>query len=488
MKRITQNTLALTFCLGLFNSASAQSTQLYIGSKSTNELQVVDTTGGTYTVWDTRTMTSDAGTVNRCLGLSLQPSTGDMYILYRLNGVDESERNLGVLDTLTGAITDIGPIGSLANIAFVNDVLYATTGSYYSGYTFVEVNYTDPGLTDLFDHSSSEYGPAIGYNFFDGTMLKMDNAAYTSIDLEEMTESVISTTGHPGECHAIAMKNDSIALVFNYDELYEFNLNTNTFSYVMDFSSSMHAMAFGQIPLSIIVNGPTTFCSGDPSELTLSEEGDSYQWRLDGVDIAGATEASYIPEASGVYTCQIDDDETNGVSITVLPSPEASFTATPNPVSIGGTVAFENTTATGDEFFWDFDNGFNTITENPSLAFIEAGIYEVTLWVTDSETGCSDSAIVAVEVLDNVGLEDLNSGVISIFPIPSTDFVTINFNGVQGIYTGQLIDVNGKVITTKVLNASQENSAFDIRGLENGVYFIKIFDENAEKQFRIVKN
>ena len=119
MKKTIQNLLILaTFC-GFSNSVSAQSTMLYAGDNYSNQMAVIDTAGATYTVLEYKTLTSDAGPVNGCFGLSLRLLTGDMYVLYRAGGAEN--RNIGVLDTISGAITDIGIAGNLTDITFIND-------------------------------------------------------------------------------------------------------------------------------------------------------------------------------------------------------------------------------------------------------------------------------------------------------------------------------------------------------------------------------
>lgn len=489
MKKIIQNLLILAAFCGLSASASAQSTMLYAGYKYSDQLAVIDTAGGTYTVLEYRTLTSDAGTVNGCFGLSLRVSTGEMYVIYNAEG--GAERNLGILDTLSGLITDIGLAGNLTDITFANDVLYGTTGSYYGTYQFVEVDLTDASLSNIFAHASDNYGPAIGYDHFNGNILKFDRDNYTSIDGLGLTETIIAATGHPGECHAVAMLSPSMALVANYGTFYEFDLITNEFIAVLPFDDNVHALAFGKLGLAIIANGPTTFCSNEPTELSLTDEGETYQWALDGTDIGGAIEAIYTPEASGSYTCMVDDEETNGLTITIIPAPEASFTANPNPVILAddptGTVDFTNTSIGGDDYHWDFDNGFTTALENPSFSFTIVGTYDVILWVTDTETGCSDSTVVTIVVSEELSLGELSLNKVTIFPIPSNDFVTLNFNGLTGIYNGQLLDASGKIIESKTIDAS-ENTIFDIQTLETGLYFIKVSNESAERYFRVVKN
>ncbi|GAB4495889.1 MAG: hypothetical protein OHK0019_26280 [Saprospiraceae bacterium] len=66
-------------------------------------------------------------------------------------------------------------------------------------------------------------------------------------------------------------------------------------------------------------------------------------------------------------------------SIVIRPKPVANFTS-----SVSGlTVTFNNTSSNADTYFWDFGDGGNSNEENPVYTYSEAGIYTVTLTVTN---------------------------------------------------------------------------------------------------------
>jgi PKD repeat protein len=288
------------------------------------------------------------------------------------------------------------------------------------------------------------------------------------------------------------MKNDSIALVSNYNDLYEFNINTYALTLVGTYSNNLHGMAFGEFPLAVTINGPTVFCSTDAPVLSISLDGTTYQWTLEGADIASATDATYTPMSSGVYACIVDGVLTqNTITVEVIPSPEVSFTANPNPVFLGedpaGTVNFTNTTPTGDLFMWDFDNGFNTSLENPSFSFTEAGTYGVTLWVTDSETGCTDSTTVTVIVNDGLGI-NVNANEFAIYPTVTSNLVSVEYSGNSDQISGSLMDMNGKIIEVKSIQTNGITT-FDLSQLENGTYFISITNAKSNGTvFTVIKS
>jgi hypothetical protein len=79
-------------------------------------------------------------------------------------------------------------------------------------------------------------------------------------------------------------------------------------------------------PATITTTGPTVFCDGSTVELEANKAGGlTYQWRLDGSDIPGATDASLTAAASGVYSVLVTLDHCStlsaGKQVTVNPRP-----------------------------------------------------------------------------------------------------------------------------------------------------------------------
>ncbi|MCG8577553.1 MAG: T9SS type A sorting domain-containing protein [Flavobacteriales bacterium] len=492
MKRLLLSVLALA---GLSISGMAQGTNLYVGENYSSTITVYDTTGGSYSVLTTKSLSGGfSGSVNGCYSLSLNPNTQEMYIVYD-PGAGASGRRLGILDTISGAVTDIGGGSNLTDIAFYGEELFGTTGN-NSGWTFVRVDQTDGSTDLLFSHSPAGDRNCLWANTFSGEGLYKHTggggSVITEIDTVTMTESTIITPS-PGNVHAGAMKNDSIALVVSSwgGQLYEVNMNTYTWVSVGTLVSS-HAMAFNQTPLYVIIDGPTTYCDndGETTVLASSESATDYQWTMDGSDIDGATDSTYTVMESGVYSCIVDGKETNSVTVTIHTAPTAAFTATPDVIDLGlsaggAVVEFTNESTSGIDYSWDFDNGFMDDEESPSFPFSIVGTYNVELIVTDPVTGCSDTATNAVEVINTTGLSDLSSQ-FEIYPTPTEDFVNVLMTSGNNNYTLQLTDLQGRTITEKPITADNKVT-FDLSSVEAGVYLIRVFNSSEEAYFKIIK-
>ncbi|MBO7458015.1 MAG: InlB B-repeat-containing protein [Paludibacteraceae bacterium] len=65
-----------------------------------------------------------------------------------------------------------------------------------------------------------------------------------------------------------------------------------------------------------------TYCAGDVvSALSITASGSgtlTYQWRKDGVDISGATSATYLPSEAGTYTCVVTNTEDGKIAVSLV--------------------------------------------------------------------------------------------------------------------------------------------------------------------------
>jgi hypothetical protein len=101
----------------------------------------------------------------------------------------------------------------------------------------------------------------------------------------------------------------------------------------------------------------------------------------------------------------------------------------------------------------------------------------------------TSNVIVTVSInCDYLDIEEMFFGNMTMYPNPTNGIVTITNNGSDEVFNYELTDVNGQVIATKdaAINGA-ETTEVNLGGLDSGLYFIKVFNENAEKTFRVVK-
>lgn len=104
--------------------------------------------------------------------------------------------------------------------------------------------------------------------------------------------------------------------------------------------------------------GATAFCTGGSVVLNANTgSGLTYQWKLNTIDIPGATSAAYTAAASGAYTVFVSNgtcsNTSNSINVTVstMPAPVITSTGLPSFCQ-GNSVILSTTTAPGYTYQW----------------------------------------------------------------------------------------------------------------------------------------
>ncbi len=145
---------------------------------------------------------------------------------------------------------------------------------------------------------------------------------------------------------------------------------------------------------TITAGGATTFCNGGSVVLSANTgSGLTYQWRVNGASISGATASSYTATTAGSYTVVV----TNGgctttsaaATVAVNASPTASVTASgATSFCTGGNVVLTAATGTGYTYQWR-NNGTN-ISGATASSYTAAATGSYTVRVTSG--GCTTTS------------------------------------------------------------------------------------------------
>jgi len=148
----------------------------------------------------------------------------------------------------------------------------------------------------------------------------------------------------------------------------------------------------------ILVEGPTVICNGGSVSLGVSTSpGYSYQWRLDGIPIAGATDSIYAGTLPGTYTVEVSLGAgcsliSGGISVAV-----SQLTAGFTGLAATSCVNELPSTLTGSPLGGQFTGAGTAGTSfDPSIA--GPGLHNITYLVTDT-LGCSDSVTQSIDVV-----------------------------------------------------------------------------------------
>ena len=112
-------------------------------------------------------------------------------------------------------------------------------------------------------------------------------------------------------------------------------------------------------------------------------------------------------------------------------------------------------------------------------------------YITGNGVCPDDTANVIVSVdasCDYLSIEEVAFENMSIFPNPTNGSVFVTNEGSNEVFNFELTDVNGKVIVAQnaAINGT-ETTEVSLTNLETGFYLIRVFNDNADKTFRIIK-
>lgn len=184
-------------------------------------------------------------------------------------------------------------------------------------------------------------------------------------------------------------------------------------------------------------------CENNPiyfTDLSTIPQGSITNWHynFNGFDNSTNQHPNYSFPIAGNYpvTLTVTSDHGCQASITqnvaVIQSPQASFTALPNPAVVDQTIQFtDNSTGTNlVSWYWNYGDGSASNQQNSQHSYSTGGVYPVTLTVTDGNQ-CFDTLtqIISVELLPVLptGFTPNGDGENDVFIIRGGPFKTVDF-------------------------------------------------------------
>jgi len=180
-------------------------------------------------------------------------------------------------------------------------------------------------------------------------------------------------------------------------------------------------------------------------------------------------------------------------------SANASFAASATLDSLANdtvSIAFTNTSSNASSYLWDFGDGAETASTNPSHTYTGAGTYTVTLAAFDQV--CGDTSLYYQIVTIDTATAPLTTGINSLAIIQNGMQISRDATGyyVQFNYqtkTNAVISVQNLLGEKVVADIKQENVAnnktyISLGNTENNVLIISVNTSSGEKTFRKVIN
>lgn len=190
-------------------------------------------------------------------------------------------------------------------------------------------------------------------------------------------------------------------------------------------------------PAATITSNTTTVCSSGASATLSANTGTglTYQWKLNGTNITGATNATYATNTTGAYTCAVSNSTcgptiSNSITLNAGTPPTATVTAAgATSFCPGGSVVLNANTGTGLSYQWQMNGSNISGATNAAYTASATGSYAV---VVTNASGCNATSSV-VSVSAN-----------------GTFTVAVAYTGPIAICDGNVATLNSNVSSTTV--------------------------------------
>ncbi|MNK05090.1 hypothetical protein D3C87_229650 [compost metagenome] len=190
----------------------------------------------------------------------------------------------------------------------------------------------------------------------------------------------------------------------------------------------------------------------------------TYTWSQTGITYTAS--GTYSDTLTNVNGC----DSILVLNLVVNANPVATITDNGN-----GTL----TASSGNSYQWINCTTNTAISGATSQTFAPTVNGNYAVLVTNA-AGCGDTS--ACVLVDDLGLEDLDSKSVLVFPNPTENNVTISMTFADALLT--ITDAQGK---THYVNQVTNGQLIDLSSYEDGVYFLSIETESGKVLKRIVK-
>jgi PKD repeat protein len=138
-------------------------------------------------------------------------------------------------------------------------------------------------------------------------------------------------------------------------------------------------------------------------------------------------------------------------------------------------------------YHWDFGDGSNSEEQNPSHTYVNPGVYDVSLTVSDGFSEATETKTSFIHT-GGAGIEDFTNQTISAFPNPARTVVSLQLSEAKSAPGGSpvfsigeldiaLFNANGALVNEFKVLTHDQIVTFNVHYLPAGIYFIKVVKE-----------
>jgi hypothetical protein len=244
-------------------------------------------------------------------------------------------------------------------------------------------------------------------------------------------------------------------------------------------------------PIQVVSAGP--YCAGTAIEFSYSATIDgniisSYAWEFGDGSTATGQNPQVTITGIGAVPITVNMGTDNGCTYTVAgeiymsPNPQVAFTyvfdANASLVTFDNTSTIAGGSITG--YSWDFGDTNSSTEADPTHTYA-SGTYTVVLTATSSQ-GCVAS--LEQQVNATVGIEELQSSWISVYPNPSTDVISVYSPVAGNLY---VTDLTGKIIVEGAAIGASQELRIQTESWAAGMYQVVVMTEGSAISQRVMK-
>jgi hypothetical protein len=394
--------------------------------------------------------------------------------------------------------TRTGAVGSVTSTGPANDV----SGS--GNYVFTEASNGTTGAVATFDSPaidvSSVLDPYFGFSYFMRGTNVDSLSVYISNDFGATWDSLITLYGQAQTASTDPWA-DTIISLENYENdvvMFRFeNVRGSGFNDDVAIDEVFVLPCFGQPG----VGGEFDACRLDEfvdlnAVVTISQLGGKWNFPLDQNLIVNDTMLNITLLPAGTYNAYYVADgacQNDSIAATIHVYP-------PSSAGINGTITvcrnqpinlFEGLSGNVDMGGTWYDPQNNPLPNSQPTASNIPGSFNYD-YITSNGVCPADSSFVEVIVdgdCNFLSLGDEQFAELSVYPNPATDVINITNPSNLGGLGVEIMDINGRIVYSNAsLLLNTDAATIDISRFERGVYTLRIFNNDGQSTFKVVKH
>ncbi len=266
--------------------------------------------------------------------------------------------------------------------------------------------------------------------------------------------------------------------------------------------SNRHTSIGGAAPSSDFSSSGTQIVSGSSIDFFDQSINNptTWSWNLYGANPSTSTDqnpTNITYGSTGFYDVRLIVSNANGIDTLVKTNyieviapggaaPTSDFIASTTQIQEGSSVDFlDQSQNNPTSWTWVFDGGnpaFSTNQSPTGVLYNAAGSYDVTLIASNSFGVDTLVKTTYINVATSNSINENGLGNLTIFPNPTSDQITIDIKGYNGVVNVEVYDLQGRLLETTT------NTTVSLKKHAKGIYVLKVSYGEVTEEFRVVRH